>query len=468
MHAAFVQWADESNAGSDRGREFEEILGYHLEQAYRYLGELGPIDDAGAAIGRDGAQRLTSAGRRAFGRGDMHAAANLLLRAAALYQHEDVQRAELLPELAEIHLSLGDFPKARELLMDARSSAERIGNLRLRASSQLIEMLMGAFAGEHSEPIGEKLPTPSDLIPLLESEDANDELALAWRLVVMKHGIAGRYELARQAAEQSARYARLAGNERLVTKIAMNLADLALLGPTPVKQGIDTCERLISDGLGDRQVEARIMCKLAHLRAMNGELNTARKLYQQGRAMLEDLGKGLFIKRSGIMLAHVELLGDDFAAAEDKVRVDYEALKKAGDNYSLATIAALLARLVREQGRDAEALELSEVAEAASGRDDQEAQASWRSTRAPIVARSGQLDLAQRLATEAVELMRQTEAPVLQADALVDLATVLQIAGKGAEARSAIDEAVALYAAKGHVVSEVRAKEMAEELSSSA
>ena len=84
MHVEFVKWADQVNAESDRGQEFEAILGYHLEQAYKYLGELGPIDEAGAAIGRDGARRLASAGRRAFAKGDMHAAANLLERAAAL------------------------------------------------------------------------------------------------------------------------------------------------------------------------------------------------------------------------------------------------------------------------------------------------------------------------------------------------------------------------------------------------
>ena len=81
MHVEFVKWADQVNAESDRGQEFEAILGYHLEQAYKYLGELGPIDEAGAAIGRDAARRLSSAGRRAFGRGDMHAAASLLERA---------------------------------------------------------------------------------------------------------------------------------------------------------------------------------------------------------------------------------------------------------------------------------------------------------------------------------------------------------------------------------------------------
>ncbi len=67
LHTEFVRWADKLNADNDRGQEFEAILGYHLEQAYRYLGELGPLDDAGITIGRDGSRRLATAGRRAFG-----------------------------------------------------------------------------------------------------------------------------------------------------------------------------------------------------------------------------------------------------------------------------------------------------------------------------------------------------------------------------------------------------------------
>ena len=74
FHERFVVWADEVNR--DRGAEFEEILGYHLEQAWTYLSELGPLDDRGRAIGEDGARRLASAGRRAFARGDVPAAAN--------------------------------------------------------------------------------------------------------------------------------------------------------------------------------------------------------------------------------------------------------------------------------------------------------------------------------------------------------------------------------------------------------
>ncbi len=76
LHERFVDWADHANR--DRGAEFEEILGYHLEQAWRYLSELGPLDDHGREIGEDGARRLASAGRRAFARGDIPGAASLL------------------------------------------------------------------------------------------------------------------------------------------------------------------------------------------------------------------------------------------------------------------------------------------------------------------------------------------------------------------------------------------------------
>ena len=84
FHERFVEWADRFNLERGRETEFEEILGYHLEQAHRYLSELGPLDDHGLALGRGAAERLTSAARRAFARGDMPAAANLFRRVVAI------------------------------------------------------------------------------------------------------------------------------------------------------------------------------------------------------------------------------------------------------------------------------------------------------------------------------------------------------------------------------------------------
>jgi tetratricopeptide (TPR) repeat protein len=467
LHIEFVKWADQVNAESDRGQEFEAILGYHLEQAYRYLGELGPIDGAGTALGRDGAHRLSSAARRAFAGGDLHASANLFERAIALLPKDDPQRAELLPELGEALVGLGDFAGARAALVEARSVADQIGSWRIKASSQLIEMLMRLFTGGKADASEDALPAPSDLLPMLEAEGAHNELATAWRLIVLTHGIAGKYELAREAAERSVAHARLAGNARLVARIGGNLADFALLGPMPVSQAIYTCEKLIADGLSDRQAESRVMCKLAQLRAMKGELEVGRALYRRGRTMLRDLGEGIFATTTGIDLALVEMLGGDLALAERELRSDYEYLARAGETYYLSTMAALLARLVRDQGRDDEALALSRSAEAATADDDFDSQALWRAIRAPILARAGETEQAEELARTAVELVRRTEAPVLQADALSELATVLALAGKAGEAYQVIEEAVALYLAKGNTVAAARRKTWAEGLNRS-
>jgi len=43
LHERLVEWADSVNR--EGATEYQEINGYHLEQAFRYLSELGPLDD---------------------------------------------------------------------------------------------------------------------------------------------------------------------------------------------------------------------------------------------------------------------------------------------------------------------------------------------------------------------------------------------------------------------------------------
>ncbi len=62
LHLEFVRWADRANADSERGLAFEEILGYHLEQAHRYLRELGPAGRAGGGGRQRRGQALVGRG----------------------------------------------------------------------------------------------------------------------------------------------------------------------------------------------------------------------------------------------------------------------------------------------------------------------------------------------------------------------------------------------------------------------
>jgi tetratricopeptide (TPR) repeat protein len=86
-------------------------------------------------------------------------------------------------------------------------------------------------------------------------------------------------------------------------------------------------------------------------------------------------------------------------------------------------------------------------------------QALWRTARARVLAQRGEHHPARALAEEAVELMRPTGELVLQAEALLDLAEVLELSAEAAAARHALHDALALFERKGNVVSATYTRE---------
>jgi tetratricopeptide (TPR) repeat protein len=459
LHVDFVRWADQINAERGRGLEFEEILGYHLEQAHRYLSELGPLDAKGVEIGRDGSRRLASAARRSFSRGDLHAARSLFGRACSLLADDDPVRLPLLPETGEVLVELGEYTEARHLADKAHGWAERVSNHRVQAAATLVRLLVKVHTGEAGGGPEALAQLQHETVPTLEREGAHGEIAKAWRFVALVHQIAGRLGEASEVIPKIVTHARLAGDDRMVARSALGLSLSALYGPTPVIQAIEQCNALIADDLGDRQIQGVIMLKLAHLRAMNGEFEIARNLYREARALLRDLGQGLRLATASLDSGMVELLAGDPAAAERELRPDYDTLVAMGNSYSLSTMAALLARAVREQGRDEEALALTITAESKTADDDVDSQVLWRCVRAPILARSGKVEEAELLARRALDLSRQTDVPVLQANSLYELAMVLRFSGRADDARDALEQAAHVSKEKGDVVSARKARD---------
>jgi class 3 adenylate cyclase len=138
LHARFADWLDEQ--AGERASEYDEIVGYHLEQAIRYETELRP----GAARGRmaeQAAERLGRAGLRAHARGDWSATASLVTRSLELQTMDADGRSKLELALAEARLELaparpGLFHRMRCVLRvppgHLWSVAERSGSLALR------------------------------------------------------------------------------------------------------------------------------------------------------------------------------------------------------------------------------------------------------------------------------------------------------------------------------------------------
>jgi tetratricopeptide (TPR) repeat protein len=130
----------------------------------------------------------------------------------------------------------------------------------------------------------------------------------------------------------------------------------------------------------------------------------------------------------------------------------FAVLEEMGDRSGLSTNAAMLAEALLAQGRDEEALELTVQSEQAAAAEDLPVQVQWRGPRAKALARRGKLDAAERLAHEAVSLAEQTDFLNLHANALLDLATVLQHDRRVEEAAAAAETAKTLYERKGNLI----------------
>jgi class 3 adenylate cyclase len=110
LHERFATWLDKQ--AGERASEYDEIVGYHLEQAARYESELRPTGLTGEVATRAGA-RLASAGSRAHARGDWSATVSLLGRASDLLRAEHPLRPTLDLILADAHLELAPMQPPR-------------------------------------------------------------------------------------------------------------------------------------------------------------------------------------------------------------------------------------------------------------------------------------------------------------------------------------------------------------------
>ncbi len=457
LHARFVVWADAVNQERDRATEFEEILGYHLEQAHRYLGELGPLDDAGRSLGVDASRRLSSAGRRAMGRGDMPAAAALLRRATALLDPGPEQVA-LLIDLGEALTETGGFAEAEVMLGSAIELATALAEPRLAAKGRLMQLAAQLYTGSAPQWGADVEAAVSTALPIFEASGDADGQALAWRLRFGLNGMTLRFEQAAIAAQQVVTHARAAGNRRYETRGASGYATSALLGPTPVRAAIDRCTQLLEDVASDRRTAAFIRAALAQLTGMDGRLDEARALLAVSVQQLRELGSTVLASSSSIDSAQIELLAGDLPAAERLLRADHDALTALGERYLLASVDGKLARALYTLDAFDEARSLAEGVRAMAMDDDLDAQAMWRSVLAMLLARAGQTEEAIALSHEAVQLRRQSDAIVLLADALDDFGEVLRFSGRDDESRAVRNEALRLYEQKGDVVSAGRVR----------
>jgi predicted ATPase/class 3 adenylate cyclase len=448
LHARFAEWLED--VGGSRLNEFEEIVGYHLEQAYSCLSELGPLDAAAEALGHRGSERLESVGRRALARSDRAAAVRLLERAAALVPADSARRAALLPDLGAALIETGRLAEAGDVLDEAGREAAAAGDesaaARTLVQQQFLRLQRGEAAGE-----AETAAVIEQVTPVFSAAGDERGLCAAQRLDAWRHWIGAQADAASAAWERAATHARNAGAEHERIEILGWIASSLFFGPTNVADGINRCEAILAEVEANPVASAEVLQPIAGLHAMQGRFDEARELLAASDAAFEELGLTL---NSAVShhAAMVDLLAGDPVAAERSLRRGYVALEEMGDRALLSTTAAFLGQALLAQDRYQEAEALAELSAELAAQDDLVTQVVWRGVRARCLAVGDRLDEAERLAQEAVTLAERTDFVNQRADALMDLGIVLGRLSRSEDAQAAFGEAVRLYEQKGNVV----------------
>ena len=432
---------------AERRSELEEIVGYHLEQAYHLQGDLGVVD---AELGVRAGARLATAGRRALARGDARAAVNLLGRAAALFPDDDLRRLPLLPEYASALIRAGELARADDVLAEAAERAEAAGDERIRLRV-LVEREF-IRSSTHPEAGSDGLVrVGKEAIAGLDPLGDDAGLAKAWWLVSEAHSIAGHWQQRADALERALAHARRGGSGEAAGLVAL-LAQALYYGPTPADEARDRCREFLAEAAGDRALVAALHSTLGGLNAMRGEFDEARSLHARAVAIYEEMGHEFRRAARSQIGAEIEILAGDAAAAERELAHGCEILERMGERGLRSTLTAFHARALVAQERFDEAEEKTRYSEETAGADDLVTQVVWRSTRAVVLAHRGELTPAESLAKEATALAADTDFLDLRASALAGLAEVLLLAGRDDEAALAAESATATYERKGNVV----------------
>jgi DNA-binding SARP family transcriptional activator len=433
----------------------DEILGYHLEQAYRYRTELGRAGPREQALAAQAAERLGSAGRAALTRGDLPAGARLLERAVSLLPPHAPARSALLPTLGVALLESGRLEDADRVLEEAIRRATAEGDARLEARAR-VEQQFVRLQAESSKGIAQaRLVADAALAVLAEHGDDVGQCR-AWCLRAWIGWTGALIAVADDAWRRAAGHASQAGDQRELFEILGWRASAAVWGPTPVREAIGRCVSIREQVRASPVAVAVTLHPLGLLHAMDGDFDRARRLVRQGNEILDELG------RLHSAVSHhealVELLAGRPAAAEERLRLGYRRLEEMGERALLATTAAMLAQALQAQGRLQDADAFCLVSERTAAAEDLPTQVKWRGVRAKLLGWEGRAGEAAALAREAVRLAAPTDMLTMRADALLDLAEILRLSGPSAEADAAARQALALYERKEDRVSAARAR----------
>ncbi len=435
LHERFADWLQEFGVELV---ELDEIAGYHLEQAYLYRVELGPLDDTAKAIGERGAERLLTSAGRARERGDTMAAQGLLTRSIELAPPDHAARRNAQLDLAVILSELGDFPRAGALRKEVMAAAGAANDERLLARLKIAQ----AEAQIQDDP-NATMSSSAKLADeaLAELERLDDEEGVVWALRVVGNFLAWRGKSAEaqvywaQALERAERF-----SPRLVSEVLIWSCWDIWWGGIPAEEGIRRCDEFMARS-SSKRLEAIATVIRGTQKAALQRIAEGRADIAAGRALLLELGDLIWWAGSSMIEAELELQIGDPQTAYDALAEGHEHLAASAESGYLATVVGMRSQAALELGREDEALELAELTEQVAAPDDFEPHLRQRLVRARVAARRGDFEQADALVAEAAGIIERTDYVMLHLDLAFARAEVDRLAGRPEAQRAALEHA---------------------------
>ncbi|MDQ3881325.1 MAG: AAA family ATPase, partial [Chloroflexota bacterium] len=359
LHERFATWL-ERTAG-DRLAEYDEILGYHLEQAHRYRLDLGDGGDAVQRLAHTAGEKLFRAGARAARRGDLSAAIDLLRRAdapGAGHPRQPWWRLELGETLGPV-----DPREAHAVLQTILEQQPTGSDPRLAARARVAQLI----AERVTQPDGLLARVERELPELTDALRASgdfDGLIGASQVHAITLADAGRTSEGEQVLRKAMDFVALAEEPAARDALRADLLSMSAMGPASADELIALGEELLAQ-METVVAKASLTATVGYARAMAGSLTEA--LRDNGAAIEELSASGRLLDAS-ILDAEAALFllwHDRPDDAAERARTAIETLERLGDRYGVAFYRnTVLAEALIRQGNVPQALEMLDQAAA--------------------------------------------------------------------------------------------------------
>jgi len=446
LHERFAQWL-EQRPGADPDTN-DLVLGYHLEQAYRFRTELGEEGDTVRALAERALAHLAPAGEAAFERGDVRTAVPLLRRAVDLAPIDHAGRGRAMYWLARALDQTGEVEEARGLIRRVRETPLVPPDVGLEYRARIWQAYDAFDEGHVAGP--ELLALAQEAFADAERRgDRSDMLSFLHYTAQATLFVSG------PRAEEEARLrlvklAREMGFEGRADRALGFIANRLPGGPTPVPEGLQRCRVMFEEIGEDLQAKALVLLSMGAYQAMAEEIDAARATLDHAKAIIEEVGQVLPMLAADWpgFVCFVELKAGDAARAEPVARWSCQELERLQDFYHLGSMLLNLAAVLMAQGRIDEVPALIERARVVSPTGDPHAHWYEDLTLAELRTHQGLHQEAVALARPAVAALAATDELDARIDASLILARALRAAGDTTGAVTAAGEAQALAAAK--------------------